>query len=372
MGPRQGGTVIILALIAGFAGGVVGTRVAPADLVIAEETASRSQIVTVQRLVITDRDGIPRAYLAVSETGEPSLDFVNQQGQSVASFGLTPGESPELRLNAADGAPRMRLALLEKGEPRLDFTMEKDGKSLASLGLSAQGWPDLRLSGKDGKAATSLLFTDGEPQLLLQDRKGQANAVLAATSGKASLALYRDGTIRANLALEGLDLVDVKGRARFQAQLSDAGEPRLAMKDNEGHRMIGLSVQPMPKKEEPLIALYDRQDTLRVGLNLDEAGRPNLLLRERPLLSLIDKTGEDGIFLSLERGNRPSILVSSKKARHSAFLGLRDNNEMALDFLDDTNKQRASLSLDPEGEPSMQLRDKKGQVIWSVARDGGN
>jgi hypothetical protein len=367
---QQGsGSVVVLALVAGLIGGVVGNQVLTTNPVVAQDAAPRAQVVTVHKLIVTDKEGRARAQLAVSDGGEPRLDLTDKGGTSLVSLALTEEGGAELQLKGKDGSPRVRLARLGKGDARLDFTMEKDGRSVASVGLSPDGWADLRLNGREGSAATSIVFVDGNPRILLEDKKGQTNAVLATAPEKASLILYRDGKPRAGLGLDGLDLINAEGKPRARLEILETGEPRLAMKDKDGRRLLSLSVEPLPKKEAPLLAMYDGKDVLRAGLNLDEAGRPNLILRERPLLSLIDKTGDDGIFLSIERENRPSLLLSSKKGKHSAFLGLRDNNEMALDLLDESNKQRASVSLDPEGEPSMRLRDKVGKVIWSVTKD---
>jgi hypothetical protein len=369
MAQQGSGTVIVWAMVAGLVGGMAGSRILATDPVVAQEAAQRNRVLAVEKLVVTDKDGNARAQLAVSEEGEPRLDLADKSGKPLAVLTLTKEGGAEVRLNGKDGAPRVRLAVLGKGEPRLDFTMEQDGRSLASFGLSPEGWPDLRLRSKEGNAGTTLMFVDGTPRVLLEDKKGQANAVLSATEEKASLIFYQGGKPRAGLALDGLDLVNAEGQHRARLEILETGEPRLAMRDKDGRRMVSLSVEALPKKEAPLLAMYDGKDVLRAGLNLDEAGRPNLILRERPLLSLIDKAGEDGIFLSIERENRPSMLLSSKKGKHSAFLGLRDNNEMALDLLDESNRQRASIYLDPEGEPSMRLRDRKGRVVWSVSKD---
>ncbi len=362
-------SVIAWAVAAGLIGGVLGSRLAGVEPVVAQEAAPRQQVVMTKKLIITDQDGNARAQLAVPDGGEPRLDLADQGGKPLASLALTHTGGAELRLNGTDGSPRVVLGIGGKGEPRLELTMGKDGRSTANLGLSPDGWPELRLNGKDGSAATSMVFVDGNPRVLLEDKKGQVNAVLATASEKASLVLYRDGRPRAALALDGLDLINAEGKPRARFEVLETGEPRLSLKDKDGRRLVSLSVEPLRKKEEPLLAMYDDKDVLRAGLNLDESGRPNLILRERPLLSLIDKTGDDGIFLSIEKENRPSLLMSSKKGKHSAFLGLRDNQEMALDFLDEANKQRASLFLDPEGEPSMHLRDKTGKVIWSITKE---
>lgn len=363
---QEYGRVVVLGLLAGLVGGLLGGRVLHTDSVIAQEGAPRSQIVTVRQLIVTDKDGNPRVQLAVSDAGEPRLDFLNKDGRSIASFGLTQEGTPDLRLNAKDGAPRIRLALLTKGDPRLDFTMDQEGKPVASFGVSPDGWPNLRLGGKEGNAGTTLTFLGGNPRILLEDTKGEVNTVLAAAPDKAALVLYKDGKARTSLALDGLGLVSAEGKPRARLELMEGGEPRLTLKDKEGRRMFGLSVEPLPKKEEPLLAMYDTKDVLRVGLSLDDVGRPNLIMRDGPLLSLIDKTGEDGIFMSVEEGNRPSVFLSSKMGKHSAFLGLRDNQEMALDLLDEKLKHRASFSLTPDGTPSLMLRDKEEKAVWTA------
>jgi hypothetical protein len=362
------GRVVLMALMAGLVGGMAGNRLLATDPVIAQEAAPRAQVITVRKLIVTDKEGNPRAQLAVSDAGEPRLDLVDKGGTSLASLALTAEGGSEFLLNSKDGSPRVRLALLSKGQPRLDFTMEKDGRSVASLGLSSEGWPDLHLSGKEGKAAATMAFLDGNPRILLEDKKGQVSAALMTAPEKAGLILYQDSKPRASVALEGIDLVDAGGQPRAAFHLMEGGQPRLALRDKEGQRLVSLSVEPLPKKELPLLAMYDKKDVLRAGLNLDEEGRANLILRDRPLLSLIDKTGEDGIFLSIERENRPSLLLSSKKGRHSAFFGLRDNKELALDFLDEANTPRASVFLDADGEPSIHLWDKKGKALWSTTK----
>ncbi|MCP9468921.1 MAG: hypothetical protein NNA31_02860 [Nitrospira sp.] len=369
MAQQGAGSVVVWALVAGLIGGVIGNRILLTDPVVAQEAAPDRRMIATERLIVTDRDGKARAQLAVSEEGEPRLDLADKSGKSRLTLALTKEDGAEVRLNSKDGDPRVRLAVLSKGEPRLDLTMERDGRVLASLGLSPEGWPELRLKGKEGTAEATLMFVDGAPRVFLEDKKGHVNAVLSAVEEKAGLVLYQGGKPRAGLTMEGLELINGEGQSRARLEILDTGEPRLTMKDKEGRRLVSLSVEALPKKEGPLLAMYDDKDALRAGLNLDEAGRPNLILRDRPLLSLIDRTGDDGVFLSIEGENRPSLLLSSKKGKHSAFLGLRENNEMALDLLDESNKQRASISLDPEGEPSMRLRDKTGRVIWSVTKE---
>lgn len=366
MPTRTYGIVVVLSLAAGLVGGALGNRFLLGDPVVAQEPAPRQRVVTAEQFMLVDKEGTPRAQLAVSDKGTPRLDLVNKEGMSIASLALTEEGQPDLRLNAKDGSPRIRLALLSKGQPRLDLTMDKEGTPAAGFGLSDQGWPDLRLTGKEGKGVATLLYVDGNPRLFLEDQKGQTNAVLATAPEKAHLMLYKDGKALTSLALDGLDLIDKDNHPRLRVELVEEGAPRIALKDKDGHRLMTMAVQPLPKKEEPILALYDRKDTLRAGLSLDEAGRPSLILRDRPLLSLIDKSGEDGLFLSLEGEDRPSFLISSKKGKHSAFLGLRENKEMALDLLDEKHKHRASLFLDPDGAPVLMLRDKEEKVVWTA------
>jgi hypothetical protein len=358
---------IVLALVAGFIGGTVGSRIFTIDPVIAQPSPSRAQVMTVRNLIVTDEEGNVRVQLGISPEGRPRLDLVSKDGKSLASLASTEADGgTELRLNAKDGSPRVRLAVKEKDEPRLDFTMEKDSRSLASLRLSPDGWPELQLKGKDGSGGAAVEFVNGNPRVVLEDKKAQSTAVLATVPEKANLVLYRDGKPRAGLSFDGLDLIDAESHPRARLAILETGEPRLALKDKNGHRLVSLSVEALPKKEEPILAMYDAKDALRAGLSLDESGRPNLILRDRPLLSLINKTGEDGIYLSVEKENHPNLLLSSKKGKQSAFLGVRDDDELALDLLDRANKRRAGVSLNQDDEPSIGLWNKRGKIIWSV------
>jgi hypothetical protein len=310
------GLLAMLAGVSGLAGGMVGDRVFRIDPVRAQEA---TQTVAAETFVLVGKDGKPRARL----------------GQS------------------------------SKGESRLEF-LDNDGKVLAGFGVSEDGWPEFRLGAKEGKAAITLLYKDGNPRLLLSDKSGKMDTVLAAAPDKGHLVLYKEGKARAMLALDGLDLADQAGQRRAKLFTGDNGEPILDFRDKEGRRLLSLAVQPLPKKEEPLFALYDKKDNVRVGLSLDEGDRPSLILRDGGLLSLIDKSGDDGVFISLENENRPSLLLSSKKGKHSAFLGLRESKELALDLLDEKNKHRASLLLNPDGEPALKLRDKDEKIVWSI------
>jgi hypothetical protein len=313
------GLLVILAGTAGLAGGMIGERIARPEAVGAQEAESRGRILTAETFVLVDKDGKPLARLGPSA----------------------------------------------KGAPRLEF-LDTDGKPLLGTGLMDDGWPEIRLSPRDGKGVLSLFYKDGSPRVLLSDKSGRMDTVLAATTERAHLVLYKEGKARATLALDGLDLLDQRGKGRARLFTGDDGEPILDFKDKEGRRRLSLAVHPLPKEEEPVFALYDKKDTVRAGLSLDESGRPSLILRDRPLLSLIDKSGEDGLFMSLEREDRPSFLVTSKKGKHSAFLGLRENKEMTLDLLDHKNRVRASVLLNADGDPAINLRDPEQKVVWSA------
>lgn len=139
MPTRTYGIVVVLSLAAGLVGGALGNRFLLGDPVVAQEPAPRQRVVTAEQFMLVDKEGTPRAQLAVSDKGTPRLDLVNKEGMSIASLALTEEGQPDLRLNAKDGSPRIRLALLSKGQPRLDLTMDKEGTPAAGFGLSDQG-----------------------------------------------------------------------------------------------------------------------------------------------------------------------------------------------------------------------------------------
>jgi hypothetical protein len=316
-------------------------------------------------LHLNGREGKPRIRLAIDNAGEGRLDFFRDDlDKSLASLSFTEDGNPYFQLNAKGGLPRIRLAVGDKDLPRLTFTADSDGRPAALIGLTENGTPEMKFWDFAGKGTASLFFVDEDPRLFLGNRDEKVNLVLGATSEKQALSLYSEGKLRASLSPTSLRLSDQEANTRASIRVNEEGKPSFSLKDKNGHPLISLSIQALPDEEEPLFALYDKKDILRAGLSLDEKGRPSFILRDKPLFSLVDKDGDQGIFLSLEGENRPSVYLSGKKGRRGAFLGVREQGELALDLIGGKDLRRASFELDADGEPMINVRDKDGRIIW--------
>jgi hypothetical protein len=319
-------------------------------------------------LYLNGKEGKPRIRLAVDNAGESRLDFFRDDPEkSLASLSFTEDGNPFFQLNAKGGLPRVRLAVEEKGAPRLTLTADSGGRPAAVLGLTDKGIPELSFWDFEGKGTASLFFVDEDPRLFLGSRDEKVNLVMSATSDKQALSLYSEGKLRASLSPNTFQMSDQEGTQRMSLRLNDQGKPGFRMKDKDGHPLISLSIQDLPHEEEPLLALYDKKDILRVGLSLDGSGRPSFILRDKPLLSLVDKVGDQGIYLSLEGENdRPSVYLSTHKGLRGAFLGMREKGELALDLIGENDQRRAGFKMDTKGETTINIRNKEGKVIWSA------
>jgi len=394
---KKESSIVLTSLLMGLIGGFLSNQGLP-TLSAAEpemppnsrETPQHSsQQVTTEALVLTDQKGKPRARFEITPEGEPQLVLLDQKGTILAQLGTQSTGLPELRLNDKDGEPRIHVALTaegapflqlnakgesphaklsvtEKGTPRLELTSNPKERPAAMIGLAESGSPEFELRESKGEGMASLYFVNHNPRLLLRDKEEKIDVSVEAILDEPSFSIHRDGKIRTSLASDHFLLMDKEKTPRLSLRVHKEGEPSITLKDKDGSRLASLSIQPLPKTEEPLFALYDKKDRIRAGLNLDEDGRPNFILRDKPLLSLVDEDGNNGIYLSLEGNDRPSIYLSALEGKREAFLGLRKNGELAFDMMNGKGFPRASFLLDAEGTPQLQMRDKDERLLWSI------
>ncbi|HRQ05575.1 MAG TPA: hypothetical protein PK580_06375 [Nitrosomonas halophila] len=342
-------SILFMSLFMGLAGGFLSHQGLPTLSASEQEIPPNSRNalphtprIATEALILTDQSGTPRARLEITAAGEPQLVLLNKKGTPLAQLGTPNAGLPELVLNDNEGKSRIRVA------------------------MTADGSPELELHDAKGEGRAALFFVDHNPRLLLRDQEEKLEVTMEAIPDQPALTIQKDGKTRAALAPDHLLLTDKDNTPRLSLRVHQGGEPSISLKDNEGSRLVSLSIQPLPKTEEPLFALYDKKDRLRAGLNLDEEGRPNFILRDGPLLSLVDKAGKNGVYLSLEKDDRPSVYLSALNGQREAFLGLRKKGELALDFMNGSAFPRASLLLDNEGAPLLQLRSKDEKLLWSA------
>ena len=123
-------TVLVLAILAGFLGGL-GTR---------------SILGEIQAPVVP----------AAQEIKATSFQLVDEHGTTHAALDTMEGGSPALVFYDADHGARVVFEMTGGGDPRL-FLLDRDGRvrTFLGLGLDADGSPFVRLQDKDGRVVWS-------------------------------------------------------------------------------------------------------------------------------------------------------------------------------------------------------------------------
>lgn len=104
-------------------------------------------------------------------------------------------------------------------------------------------------------------------------------------------------------------LVDAKGKEHASLEVvNDA--PRLFMRDKHGKVRIEIGMRGL----EPIAVLKDGDEGQRVGIAVDGAGLPHLMMT--------DKERMLRFHLALNDEGAPSLLMTHKDGQHSAGLGI--------------------------------------------------
>jgi hypothetical protein len=121
---KQYGLVIVLAVIAGFGGGVIASRL-PMDQ--QPLTSKPAKIIRAEAFQLVDSHGAIHAELDIQEGGGPGLLFYDSEHKARVVFDMT-----------------------SEGDPRL-FLIDADGiiRAILGLGLEANGLPFMRLRDKN-------------------------------------------------------------------------------------------------------------------------------------------------------------------------------------------------------------------------------
>lgn len=133
--------IVTLALLGGFVGGTLSSRLfAPSPAVAQPEPG----VVAAHAFVLLDRDARPRAGLSLLPDGQSGVGFLDGDGTLRALLGFGASSTTGLALLDQEGTPRALLALSPDGTPALVFS-DKDGEARAALGLQTDGTPRLLL-----------------------------------------------------------------------------------------------------------------------------------------------------------------------------------------------------------------------------------
>jgi hypothetical protein len=199
MSRKQYISLVVLALAAGLAGGMVSSWFFSNQLVFAKEATKKAEEISPELRVIMAReinllglDRKPRIKLAVDQNGEPGLHFYNDKGRYRAGFSVGQG-TPSLTMRDKSGL-RLQIGLM-----RLTSTGDE--------------WPTILLMDNKGvERAILTLDIEGRPHLALKNAKGNNRVVL----GFADLKHTQTGVIEKR-PLSSLVLFNEKGNVIWQA-----------------------------------------------------------------------------------------------------------------------------------------------------------
>lgn len=176
---------LVVAFLAGLAGGMVGSWLAsPAQVVANSQTA-----LVAGELRLTDQSGRTRLLLSMVRD-KPRMFMLDEAGEYRLEMGLGADGEPHLWLRDQDGASKVQVALTASGRPAFRLA-DHQGRERAILGLSEQGDPTMILRDEKGRDRVALWRDSKEAGLALADSKGQPIAAFSAPDkGPARLSFF--------------------------------------------------------------------------------------------------------------------------------------------------------------------------------------
>lgn len=198
MNKGQYGGLLLVSTLAGLIGGMGANWVLMGAPVWAQKTCEPAPVIRAERFEVVDKDGKLRATLGTGAAGASGLVLpdglvlTDKNGQPRASLGLA----------ADDGAPGLMLY-----DPGLRYRV--------ALDVAPDGAPALALASKEGRTRAELILpTEGGPGLVLYDPGLHPRVTLdVSPDGAPSLLLVgKDGTVLRKIP-EAL-MVNHKARVR--------------------------------------------------------------------------------------------------------------------------------------------------------------
>lgn len=191
MSTKESFPVLVVAIMAGWLGGVLSGQTLSGEMVVAQEATKTNMIVTAEELRIVGKDGKVRTVIGVQADGAASLSFFDIRGNVRAEMGLNAAGVSELALYDQEGKQRKPqgfayMFVLPDGGPRLSLIGDAANLTIASdrlagyatLKIEPDDNPVLSLEGEDKGAALLTMVQDGSPSLTLYDPEGYRRAAL--------------------------------------------------------------------------------------------------------------------------------------------------------------------------------------------------
>lgn len=142
----------ILALIAGIAGGMLGSRLNGGAVAVA---AVEPKSLAAHEILLIGPNGRTRAALRMTKSGEPSLEFFDHAGQARVAIDIGSDENPEMRIYDLKRAVRVEMAVSSDNVPTLRL-FDAQARPRALLGVDADGEAGMNFYSSSGRILREL------------------------------------------------------------------------------------------------------------------------------------------------------------------------------------------------------------------------
>jgi hypothetical protein len=183
--------VALVAVVAGWGGGMFSGILFKSELGMAQEPAPPVNMAGTEEIRIIGKDGTVRAVLGTRDDGATSLAFYDGKGKVRAEMGINAAGVAESALYDQEGKQRKPRGFIymhvpPTSGPRLSLIGEAANLTIASEGLAGYATlkiepdnnPVLSLEGEDKGAALLTMLQDGSPSFTLYDPEGYRRAAL--------------------------------------------------------------------------------------------------------------------------------------------------------------------------------------------------
>jgi hypothetical protein len=96
MGRKQYGLVVLLALVAGFIGGVFSSQIFASRPLFTEKEPRQQKVVVAEKFRLVDETGMVRAALGLTRKGQPGLGMLDKRGLPRIVLGIGKNGQPSL------------------------------------------------------------------------------------------------------------------------------------------------------------------------------------------------------------------------------------------------------------------------------------
>ena len=146
-------------------------------------TMPQEQIVTAEKFMVLDADGIPRGMFGLLADGASvGMMFTDLGGTARMEVGVDPNGSPRVAVMDDQQRLRAEIGMSDDGSARIVLA-DPSEIARASLSVNNEGAAQLAFIGPDGTTRSAVIGTleDGQAVLLLYDDAGQVVTQLPAT-----------------------------------------------------------------------------------------------------------------------------------------------------------------------------------------------